>query len=61
MKALTRNDIHPIRMSVNPDETIVNAGNKIILKGKIYHYVGIGWVEEGKAEKKDYQNIPEVL
>jgi hypothetical protein len=60
MKTLTINQINPIKMSVSPPAEIVEAGYKCICDGEIYHYVGIGWVNCGKAEENDYQNIPEV-
>ena len=33
---------------------------KVIQDGFIKQWVGIGWVEERKAKKKDYQKYPEV-
>ena len=50
-------------MSVNPPDEVVNAGHRVIndTDGHIYHYVGIGWVKERKANIEDYQNIPQLI
>lgn len=62
MKTLNRSEIQPIKMSTNPPEEVVNCGNRIInTDGYIYHYVGIGWVQEEKAQKKDYLEIPRLI
>lgn len=63
MKSISRNQINPIKMSVNPPDEVVNAGHRVIndTDGHIYHYVGIGWVKERKANIEDYQNIPQLI
>lgn len=63
MKSISRNQIDPIKMSVNPPQEVVNAGYKVInnMDDHIYQYVGIGWVKERKAEMEDYKNIPQLI
>jgi hypothetical protein len=62
MKAISRKYINPIKMATNPPEEIVNSGYKVINSdGFIYEYVGIGWIKTSKAEKEDYQNIPQLV
>lgn len=61
MKSVSRSEISPIKMSVNPPEVVTNAGNRVInTDGFIYEYVGIGWVKTQEAEMKDYLNIPQL-
>ena len=48
-------------MSVKPPEVVVNASFRVISNGKVYHYVGMGWVEERAAEQNDYEEIPELI
>lgn len=54
-------DVNSIIMSVKPPKAVEDAGNKVIHKGEIKHWVGIGWVTEGKACEEDYYKIPEVI
>jgi hypothetical protein len=63
MKSILRNEIHPIKMSTNPPEEIVNCGYKVINNkdGIIYQYVGIGWVAGEKATMEDHKNIPQLI
>lgn len=61
MKTVTRSEINPIKMSVKPPEVVVNASFRVISNGKVYHYVGMGWVEERAAEQNDYEEIPELI
>ena len=62
MKSISRNQIDPIKMSVNPPKEVVNAGHTVInTNGYVYHYMGIRWVQERKAEREDYQNIPQLI
>ncbi len=58
-----RKNINAIHMAVNPPEVIVNADMRVInsTDGYIYQYVRIGWVQERKAERKDYENIPQLI
>lgn len=58
---IKRSDIRPTKMSTNPLQCITDAGDRVISNNKVYQYVGIGWVEERKAEKEDYKNIPEII
>ena len=61
MKTISRADIHPIKMTTNPLDEIVNCGMKVINSdGFIYEYVGIGWIKTKEAEQKDYLEIPEL-
>lgn len=63
MKSISRNEIHPIKMSTNPPKEIINCGYKVIniTDGYIYEYVGIGWIKTIKAEIKDYKEIPQLI
>lgn len=54
-------DVNGIKMSVNPPKCIVDADYRVIFNGRIKCYVGIGWVDEGKAKLSDYNKIPEVI
>lgn len=56
-----RKDINRIKMATNPPEAIVNADMKCISNGKVYCYVGIGWVEERVATVQDEKNGIPVL
>lgn len=58
---LKRCDISMLKMSVNPPQCVVGADYCIIANGKVYHWVGIGWVEEREATQQDYENIPQIL
>ena len=61
MKKINRSKIHPVKMSTNPPDEIVNCGMRVInTNGFIYEYVGIGWIKTDKATKKDFQEIPEL-
>lgn len=61
MKTLKRKEIHPVKMSTNPPEVVVNCGMKVInTDGWVYEYVGIGWRKDKKAEQKDYLEIPQL-
>lgn len=48
-----RTEITPIKMATNPPEVVVNAGMRCISHGKLYSYVGVGWVEEREATRED--------
>lgn len=63
MRAIKRNEINPIKMSVNPPKEIVNCGMKIINSSDkhIYCYVGIGWIKEREVTREDYLEIPELI
>jgi hypothetical protein len=55
-------DVSSIKMSVNSPKEITACGARVIdLNGKIRQWVGIGWVECGKATQEHYQNIPHVI
>jgi hypothetical protein len=58
---ISRASISVIKMSVNPPVEVVNAGNKCISNGKVYHYVGIYWVEEREATVDDEKSGIPVL
>ena len=61
MKAISRSEIHPIKMSTNPPKEIVNCGYKVInTDGHVYEYVGIGWVKIREAVMDDYKEIPQL-
>lgn len=61
MKAINRKEIHPIKMATNPPKEVINCGMKVInTDGFIYEYIGIGWRQDVKAEKKDYLEIPQL-
>jgi hypothetical protein len=38
-----------------------NRISRVILRGRIREWVGIGWIDCGKATPEDYLTIPEVL
>ena len=63
MRSISRNEIHPIKMSTNPPREIVNAGYRVInlTDGHIYEYIGFGWVKGEEATREDYQNIPQLI
>ena len=62
MKSLQRKEINPIKMSTNPPKAVVNSGYRVInTNGYIYEYVGIGWIQDRKAEQKDYLEIPQLM
>lgn len=62
MKIIRYNDIFGLRgrikMSTNPPKEIVDAGFRIIFDGKVFHWPGIGWVEEREATAQDEEKIP---
>jgi hypothetical protein len=61
MKAISRKDIHPVKMATNPPQSIVNCGMKVInTDGFIYEYVGIGWRKDVVAIPKDFKEIPQL-
>ena len=61
MEKIPRNDINPIKMSVNPPQSVKDAGMCVInTDGIVYDYVGIGWVKNREATKEDYNNIPQL-
>lgn len=39
-------DVNSIKMSVKPPKAVEDAGNRVIHKGEIKRWVGIGWVIE---------------
>ena len=48
-------------MATNPPKEVVNCGMRVInTDGFIYEYVGIGWKQCNKAERKDYLEIPQI-
>ena len=61
MKTISKSEITPIKMIVKIPDIIVKSGFKVISNGKIYNYVGIGWVEEQEATNEDYELIPELI
>ncbi len=62
MKSLNRNEINPVKMATNPPEVVVNSGMRIINSdGYIYEYIGISWIKTNKANRIDFQNIPELI
>ena len=61
MRSISRDEIHPVKMSTNPPKEVVHAGMRVIADGCIYVYVGIGWVRCNKATQKDYKEIPELI
>ena len=54
-------DLNSIKMLTNPPQSVIRSGYRVIFRGMVRRYVGIGWVEEGKATENDYNQIPEVL
>lgn len=54
-------DLNTIKMSVNPPQELVNSEYRVIHKGQVKQWVGIGWVTERPATTEDYNNIPEVI
>ena len=62
MKSVTRDDIHPMKMILNPPKAVVNAGMRIINKdGYIYEYIDLIWEKGRKAKQEDYSEIPQLL
>ena len=62
MKSISRNEIRPTKMAVDPPKEIVNCGMRVInTNGFIYEYVGIGWIKCKKAKQKDYLEIPQLF
>jgi len=62
MRTISRDEIRPTKMAVNPPKEIVDCGFKVINNedGHIYGYVGIGWVKEEKATDEDCLTIPKL-
>jgi hypothetical protein len=56
MKTVKREKLNPIY-----SETIHKKYPKIILDGVIHEFVGIGWVECGKANARDRKTLPVVV
>ena len=50
-----------IKMSVNPPQCIIDANDCIVMDGKVFQWVGIGWTEVRDATPKDYETLPLVL
>jgi hypothetical protein len=47
-------DVAPLAMTSGNEKKF----SKIIHKGNVELWVGIGWITLGKATKKDYQTLP---
>lgn len=61
MRAISRSEIHPIKMAIRIPDEIVNAGMRVISEGFIYEYVGIGWIKQREARMQDYLEIPQLI
>ena len=53
-------DVRSIKMSVTPPKAVWDTGYRVLHEGEITCWVGIGWVTEGRASRRDYYKIPEV-
>jgi hypothetical protein len=63
MKSFSLNQIGVIKMCTNPPEEIVNAGMCVISNADnhIYLFDNMKWNKTRKADRKDYQNIPQLI
>lgn len=50
-----------VKMSVNPPQALVDSDYKLIHRGKVKCWVGIGWVEERPAAPEDFDTLPVVV
>ncbi len=55
-KTINDSELNPIAMSVNKE-----LPTTVIDDGKVQKYVGIGWVEKGRATEADYEKYPVVV
>ena len=55
-QVIPRKEISKLRM-VAGNETLFT---KIIDGGKVFQWVGIGWIDEGEADPNDYASLPVV-
>ena len=53
---INRKDLSIIKMSISNNIPI-----RVIFYGKVFNWVGIGWVDEGPATVKDYDIYPVVV
>jgi hypothetical protein len=65
MKTKARRKPRPVKASACTIIAMCDGRNEkkhptVIQDGRRMHYVGIGWVDEGPAEKEDYYKYPEV-
>lgn len=65
MRSVSLKEISVIKMVTNPPEVVTNSGDKVIniADGYVYEFINIqqGWVKKEKANREDYQNIPQLI
>lgn len=59
-KTVKRSELSVIRMAARDDRGAPNY-DTVIDHCHLMHYVGIGWVDEGRAQKGDYAKYPTVI
>lgn len=56
-RGIRRSQLSTLRMVAGGEDNI----SKVIMNGNVHQWVGIGWVDEGKASKADEFKYPRVL
>jgi len=57
MKTIKRSELSNMKMATGGEKRI----SQVIIDGSVMQWVGIGWVNEGKATKKQLATLPHVI
>lgn len=56
MKTINISELNKISMAANK-----NSPKKVIRDGRVFEYVGIGWINTREATENDLENIPTAI